>query len=149
MAWWTWRKAKLERADRRIDLTQAGPIYSDIADALDDLYKTAANYRARPDSFWDRAAGCNVGDHLAHAAQMMEAQLARVPDGPPESFLPAIALALDASRAAYCETYHDPDCFGIGAHNSLLRKVLEICDCLGIARPHIEPFELADDMDDT
>lgn len=144
MARWPWRKAITEqktesvRAVRRPELIEAASLFGELGDSLDELYIAAEKRLAQQDFHYDRQAGCNVGDHLRRAASMMEARLAAVPDGPPGAFLPAAIHALDDSRTAYLETYDDPDWFGVGAHNKVIRIALDACDRHGVPRPEVE-----------
>ena len=157
MAWWPWRKKKaeivdqtesVERAARRPELIEAALLFGELADALDELYIAAEERRAQPDFYYDRQARCNVGDHLHRAAQMMEAHLAEIPDGTPSAFLPAALHALDDSRTAYLQTYDDPDWFGVGAHNNVIRIALAACDRHGVPRPAVEGTLPIDDFDE-
>jgi hypothetical protein len=157
MSWWPWRKVKTEpveqrepvqRAERRPELIEAGAVFGELADALDALYVAAAKRRAQPDYYWDRAARCNAGDHLARAASLMEGHLSQIPDGPPAAFLTAALHALDSSRTRYLETYDDPDWFGVGAHNSIIRIALAACSHHGVPPPAVEDTLPMSDFDE-
>ncbi|WP_309719449.1 hypothetical protein [Armatimonas sp.] len=141
------QREPVQRATRRPELVEAGAIFGELADALDELYVSAAKRRAQPDYYWDRAARCNVGDHLARAASLMEGYLSQIPDGSPAAFLPAALHALDSSRTRYLETYDDPDAFGIGVHNDVIRIALAACSQHGVPPPAVEDTLPMSDFD--
>ncbi|WP_309716806.1 hypothetical protein [Armatimonas sp.] len=78
----------------------------------------------------------------------MQQSRTQVPAGPPSAFLPAALNALDDSRTAYLETYDDPDWFGIGAHNNVIRVALAACSRHGVPRPTVEDTLPRDDFDE-
>ena len=65
-----------------------------------------------------------------------------------DAFLPAALHALDSSRTRYLETYDDPDAFGVGAHNDVIRIALAACSQHGVPPPAVEDRVPMSDFDE-